>query len=253
MLKVNNVSLNFNGLDALSSVNLEVKEGLVTALIGPNGAGKTTLFNVITGVYKPDKGNVEIDGLDLYDHKSYEICFRGIARTFQVIKLFNGMTVLDNVLVGMHTRLERGFIADMFHLKSARTEEKAAIEKAMSLLNLVGLDKYKDYPAGILSYGQQRLLEIARAMASDPKYLLLDEPAAGMNSKEKMELNKMIEKIIEKGTSVLIVEHDMSMVMNIADVIYVISSGKNLAYGKPEEIRNNKEVIEAYLGRGEIE
>ena len=176
---------------------------------------------------------------------------KGIARTYQVIKLFSGMSVLENVLAGMHSRLKRNFWADILHLKSARQSEREAIQKAHELLQFIGLDSYAEYPAGALAYGQQRLLEIARALASEPKLLLLDEPAAGMNSQEKMQLNEKIKEIINRGITVLLVEHDMSMVMNIADKIFVLNSGKNLADGSPVEIANNPAVIEAYLGRGE--
>ena len=252
MLKVEHLCLDFDGLKAVNDVSLEVQQGSVTALIGPNGAGKTTLFNLIAGVYTPNSGHIYLEGKEITGKKTYEICNEGIARTYQVIKLFSAMSVLDNVLVGMHSRLNSGFWQGIFKTKKTREEEKAALQKAKDLLKLVGLEKYSQFPAGSLSYGQQRLLEIARAMASDPKLLLLDEPAAGMNSTEKMELNEKIRTIIGMGTTVLIVEHDMAMVMSIADKIYVINSGKYLADGTAEEIANNQDVIEAYLGRGDI-
>jgi len=251
MLKVDHLTLRFEGLIATNDVSMEVEDHKVTALIGPNGAGKTTLFNQIAGVFKPESGHIYLDEEDITGMKPFQICNKGITRTYQVIKLFSGMSCLDNVLVGMHTRLEQNFWQDIFHMKKMREEEKAGFEKAHSLLELVGLDQYASYPAGALAYGQQRLIEIARAMASDPKLVLLDEPAAGMNTREKMELNEMIRKIIAMGTTVLLVEHDMSLVMNIADKIYVINSGRNLAEGTPEEIATNPEVIEAYLGRGD--
>lgn len=251
MLKVDHLTLRFEGLIATNDVSMEIEDHKVTALIGPNGAGKTTLFNQIAGVYKPESGKIYLDGEDITGLKPYQICEKGITRTYQVIKLFSGMSVLDNVMVGMHSKLKRNFWQDVFHSKKMRVTEKAALEKAHALLNLVGLEKYASYPAGALAYGQQRLVEIARAMASDPKLLLLDEPAAGMNSQEKMELNEKIKAIIEMGTTVLLVEHDMSMVMNIADKIYVLNSGRNLADGTPSEIAANPAVIEAYLGRGE--
>lgn len=251
MLKIDHLMLRFEGLIATNDVSMEIEENKVTALIGPNGAGKTTLFNQIAGVYKPESGHIFLDGEDITGLKPYEICDKGITRTYQVIKLFSGMSVLDNVLVGMHTRIKRNFWADVFHFPKTRKSEKESKEKAMKLLELVGLEKYASYPAGALAYGQQRLVEIARALASNPKIILLDEPAAGMNSAEKVELNNRIRKIIEMGTTVLLVEHDMSLVMNIADKIYVINSGKNLADGTPEEIANNPDVIEAYLGKGD--
>lgn len=252
MLKVNHVCLEFDGLKALDNVCLQVEKDSVTALIGPNGAGKTTLFNSIAGVYTPKSGQIYLEGDEITGKKTYEICELGIARTYQVIKLFSGMTVLENVLVGMHSKLKSGFWQGVFKTKATREEEKNALKKAHELLELVGLERYADFPAGSLAYGQQRLLEIARALASEPKLLLLDEPAAGMNTNEKFELNERIRSIIKMGTTVLIVEHDMAMVMSIADKIYVISSGKNLAEGTAEEVANNEAVIEAYLGRGEI-
>lgn len=252
MLTIEHLCLDFDGLKAVNDVSLHVNKGSVTALIGPNGAGKTTLFNLIAGVYKPLSGEVYLEGNRITGMKPYEVCKEGIARTYQVIKLFSGMSVLDNVLVGMHSQLNSGFWQGVFKTKKTRAEEKAALKKAHELLELVGLEKYAQFPAGSLAYGQQRLLEIARALASNPKLLLLDEPAAGMNSTEKMELNKRIRTMIKMGVTVLIVEHDMDMVMSIADKIYVINSGKNLADGTAEEIANNEAVIEAYLGRGDI-
>lgn len=251
MLKIEHLVLRFEGLVATNDVSMEVEDHKVTALIGPNGAGKTTLFNQITGVYTPEDGHIYLDGEDITGLKTYEICEKGITRTYQVIKLFSGMSVLDNVLVGMHSRLKRSFWSDVLHFSKSRESEKQAKEKALGLLKLVGLEQYASYPAGALAYGQQRLVEIARALASDPKIVLLDEPAAGMNSTEKMELNEKIRKIVDMGITVLLVEHDMSLVMNIADKIYVLNSGKNLANGTPDEIANNPDVIEAYLGRGE--
>lgn len=251
MLNVEHLTLRFEGLVATNDVSMEVEDHKVTALIGPNGAGKTTLFNQIAGTYTPESGHIYLDGEDITGLKPYEICKKGITRTYQVIKLFSGMTVLDNVRVGMHTKLKQGFFQDIFHFRKMREYEKQGLAKAHELLKLVGLDDFSSYPAGALSYGQQRLVEIARALASEPKLILLDEPAAGMNSKEKMDLNEKIRDITAKGTTVLLVEHDMSMVMNVADKIYVLNSGKNLAEGTPEEIASNPDVIEAYLGRGE--
>ena len=252
MLRVEHLCLDFDGLKAVNDVSLHVEKGAVTALIGPNGAGKTTLFNLIAGVYTPKSGKVYLEDKDITGMKTYRVCQEGVARTYQVIKLFSGMTVLENVLVGMHTQLKAGFWQGVFRTKKTREEEKAALEKAHELLKLVGLEAYAKFPAGSLAYGQQRLLEIARALASNPKLLLLDEPAAGMNTTEKFELNERIRAITKMGITVLIVEHDMAMVMSIADKIYVISSGKNLAEGNADEVANNQDVIEAYLGRGDF-
>lgn len=251
MLKIDHLTLHFEGLLATNDVSMEVSDHEVTALIGPNGAGKTTLFNQIAGVYKPESGHIYLDDEDITGLRTYQVCEKGITRTYQVIKLFSGMTVLDNVMVGMHPILKVGFWQDVFHSSKMRNKENECLEKAYALLKLVGLEAYAKYPAGALAYGQQRLVEIARALAPNPKFVLLDEPAAGMNSKEKNDLNEKIRKIIGLGTSVLLVEHDMSLVMNVADKIYVLNSGMNLAEGTPEEIVNNPKVIEAYLGRGE--
>ena len=237
----------------VSHVSIDVKQGEIVGLLGPNGAGKTTTFNLIAGFYKPDSGKVILDGEDITGLRSFKICEKGIGRTYQVIKLFGGMSVLENVLVGMHSRMKYGFWANVLRTKKSAAEEKAAHEKAMDLLKLMGLDTYASLPASSLAYGQQRRLEIARALASDPKLLLLDEPAAGMNSTEKMELNERIRQIIDMGITVLIVEHDMAMVMNIADKIFVLNSGSLLAEGTSEEISSNEAVIEAYLGRGDDE
>lgn len=253
MLKVENLCLSFEGLKAVNDVTMHIEKGKVTALIGPNGAGKTTTFNLIAGFYKPDSGKVILDGEDITGLRTFKICEKGIGRTYQVIKLFRGMSVLENVLVGMHSRMKHGFWANVLRTKKSVAEEKAAHERAMDLLELMGLEAYATLPASSLAYGQQRRLEIARALASDPKLLLLDEPAAGMNSTEKFELNDRIRQIIAMGITVLIVEHDMAMVMNIADKIFVLNSGSLLAEGTSEEISNNEAVIEAYLGRGDDE
>ena len=251
LLEVKNLSLNFGGLQATNDVNMTVEEHKVTALIGPNGAGKTTLFNQIAGARKPDSGEIWFDGKRIDGLQPYQICAVGISRTYQVINLFRKMTVLDNVLVGMHPRIQSGFWNNLIHSAKMKAEEAKAREKAHELMTFAGLDEYANDEAGSLSYGKQRLLEIIRGMASDPKLLLLDEPAAGMNSAEKEELNLLIRKIIERGITVLIVEHDMKLIMNIADMIYVIESGRNLASGTPDEVSSNPEVIKAYLGGDE--
>ena len=248
MLKIEHLNLSFGGLKATNDICMHLKEGEITALIGPNGAGKTTLFNQITGVYKPDSGEIWFNGNRIDGKRPYQINAAGISRTYQVINLFRKMTVLENVQVGMHTRLKSGYWKNLIHTKSMKEEEKASLAKAYELLDFVGLTPYANDQAGSLSYGQQRLLEIVRGMANDPKLLLLDEPAAGMNSAEKEDLNVLIRRIVERGITVLIVEHDMKLVMDIADDIYCIEYGTNLANGTPEEIQKNPEVIRAYLG-----
>ena len=251
MLKIEHLCLNFGGLKATDDVSMHVKPGNITALIGPNGAGKTTIFNQITGVYKPDSGEIWFDGKRINGKRPYQINDMGISRTYQVINLFNKMTVLENVLVGMHTRLKSGYWKNIIHTPGMRKEEIAAQEKAYELLKFVGLEENETDAAGSLPYGKQRLLEIVRGMANDPKLILLDEPAAGMNSAEKEDLNVLIRRIIDRGITVFLVEHDMKLVMDISDEIYVINAGANLASGTPEEVQNNPEVVRAYLGGDE--
>lgn len=248
LLEVKDLCLSFGGLKATDHVNMSVKENQVTALIGPNGAGKTTLFNQIAGVYKPNSGEIWFDGKRIDGLKPYQICKAGIARTYQVINLFKRMTVLHNVLVGMHPRLKSNVFHNFIHSAGMKAEEAEARKKAFELMEFAGLSEHANDLSGSLSYGKQRLLEIIRGLASEPKLILLDEPAAGMNSAEKEELNRLIKKILEKGVTILIVEHDMKLIMDIADEIYVLESGKNLANGTPEEVSNNPDVITAYLG-----
>lgn len=248
MLKVENVTLKFGGLVALSNVNLEIKRNQITALIGPNGAGKTTLFNCISGVYTPDEGAIIFDNQHIEGKKGYMINALGIARTYQLINLFWKMSVIENVLVGMHTHLKSGYFSSLIRTRFQRKEEKEAIDRAYEILKFVDLQKKAFDVAGSLSYGEQRLLEIARALASSPKLLLLDEPAAGMNSAEKEELDVLLNRILEKGITILLIEHDMKLVMNVADYIFVLNEGRLLAEGTPIEIQNNEDVIRAYLG-----
>lgn len=251
MLETNKVTIKFGGLTAVNEVSIRIQPHKITALIGPNGAGKTTLFNCISGVYVPTSGEVILDGKHLEGKRGYQICKAGIARTYQVINLFWKMNVLENVLVGMNSRLKSHFWDSLFSTKKKREEEKRINEKAHELLRFVDLDEHADAPASSLSYGKQRLLEIVRGLASEPEIILLDEPAAGMNTAEKAELDTLLKKILDMGVTILVVEHDMKLIMNVSDYIYVLCNGKLLAEGSPEEIQNNPEVIAAYLGGDE--
>lgn len=251
LLTVNNVSLSFGGLKAVNDVSIFVQENKITGLIGPNGAGKTTFFNLISGVYRPDEGEISLEGEKIQGLKPFQINQKGISRTYQVINLFSNMTVLENVLVGMHPRMKSGYFSAVLRTKAEREEEKRAYEEGMEWLRFVGLEGVAQNRAGSLSYGDQRKLEIVRGLASKPKLLLLDEPAAGMNSKEKGDLDILLKKIIDMGVSILIIEHDMKLMMGVADYIFVLNFGKLLAQGTPKEIQQNPEVINAYLGGGQ--
>ena len=248
MLETKKVTINFGGLIAVNEVSIRVQEHKITALIGPNGAGKTTLFNCISGVYKPVSGEVLLDGEHLEGRRGYQINKAGIARTYQVINLFWKMNVIDNVLVGMHSRLKSNFWDCILNTAKKREEEKSILVKAHEWLEFVGLDGFAGAPAGSLSYGKQRLLEIVRGLASNPKVILLDEPAAGMNTTEKRDLDALLQKVLKMGVTILIVEHDMKLIMGISDYIYVLCNGKLLAEGVVRDIQNNPEVIAAYLG-----
>lgn len=253
ILEVKNLTKNFGGLCAVSNVSMTINQGELIGLIGPNGAGKTTLFNLLTGVYEPSSGLIELneDGqkIQLGGLKPYKITSYGISRTFQNIRLFKAMTVLENVKVAMHKNVRYGTIAAILRLPSYYLEEKWIEEKACELLKEVGLYSKRNEMATNLPYGEQRRLEIARALAIQPKILFLDEPAAGMNPQETADLTKLIHHIREKyKLTVILIEHDMSLVMNICERIYVLDYGKMIANGSPEEIKNNEFVIKAYLG-----
>lgn len=239
----------FGGVSAVSSVTLSIPEGQIVGLIGPNGAGKTTFFNVISGVLPPTSGDFYFDEVRITGLKPYRIARLGIARTFQNIRLFSGMTTFQNVFVGRHARTKAGFLAAMFGGKLASREDKESLARINEILSGLDLIDAADLPADTLSYGQQRRLEIARALATEPKLLLLDEPSAGMNTRETEELMEMIVRIRSRGITVLLIEHDMNLVMGICERIVVLDHGKKIAEGTPAEIRNNEEVIEAYLGR----
>lgn len=249
LLKLNNVTMKFGGLTAVRDVSLDVYPHDLVAIIGPNGAGKTTLFNTITGIYKPTTGSVFFDQKDLKQTNSSDIAELGIARTFQNIRLFKNLSVLDNIRLAKHTRIKYGFWAGIFRTKAYHLEEKKIEAECLELLKLFKLDDKYDFLAKNLSYGAQRKLEMARALATGPKLLLLDEPAAGMNPTETKELTELIHFIRGQfNIAIILIEHDMKLVMEIAEKIFVLDYGNLIAHGTAGEIQNDKRVIEAYLG-----
>ena len=238
----------FGGLAAVKDVSFAVKSGSIKAIIGPNGAGKTTLYDLLTGIYLPDEGRVLFQGKEILGKPTHEITALGIARTFQTIRLFTDMTVMENVMIGLHHRTSAGMFKSALRLPSARREEAWMREEALRYLDIVGLDMQSDSLAGSLPFGQQRLLEVARALATQPKLLLLDEPASGLNAYETRELGEIIYRIRDMCITVILVEHDMGLVMRISEEVLVLDYGEVIAEGSPEEIRANEKVIEAYLG-----
>ena len=254
ILELKDVTKKFGGLTAVDGVNLKVEENQICALIGPNGAGKTTVFNMITGAYQVTSGDVIFNGESICGKKPHQIVEKGIARTFQNIRLFKSATVLENVMTGFHCKTKTGMFNVIFNYRKCMQEEAECREKALEILRFLGLEDVKDLESRNIPYGHQRLLEIGRALATSPKLLLLDEPAAGMNSQEKKELVNTIRKIRDTyHLAVLLVEHDMELVMGISENITVINFGRPIACGTAEEIQNNNDVIEAYLGRSDDE
>lgn len=249
ILAAKDIGISFGGIKAIDSVSFSVSPGQILSIIGPNGAGKTTLFNVVSGVYAQDQGRVELSGEDVTGLTPDKLAARGLSRTFQNLQIFQRMTAAENVMVGRHLRERCNLLADMFRLPSVTRQNSETRDAALTLLDDVGLHGSADVTAGSLSYGACKRLEIARALAAEPRVLLLDEPAAGCNAVETEEIDGLIRRVAAKGIAVVLVEHDMKLVMKISDQILVLNRGKPIAEGKPREVRDNPAVLEAYLGK----
>lgn len=252
MLQINNVTKQFGGIKAVDDLSFRVKKGNIHSIIGPNGAGKTTLVNMITGVYKVDDGTIFLDGADITNITTDKLVYRGICRTFQNLEICENLTVLENVLLGFDKYMDKSIIKSCFRAKSIQEDEKRYKDRAKHLLSLIGLEKIANQKAENLSYGILKKLEIIRALGTSPELILLDEPVAGLNPKETAEVAELIKTVVADEVTIVLVEHDMKMVMQISDYITVINFGKKLAQGTPDEIVSNKDVIRAYLGSGVV-
>jgi branched-chain amino acid transport system ATP-binding protein len=251
LLRVTSLSKSFGGVRAVRGVTFDVEQGQIKALIGPNGAGKTTLFNLVSGFVTPDAGEVRFDDRPIQGLPPFRAAALGLSRTFQNIKLFSGMTALENVMVGRHVRSKAGFLSSMLHLPRTWSEEREVRQRSLELMEFLGIGALADAEATSLAYGQQRAVELARALACEPRMVLLDEPAAGLNMRETAELSRLIVRIRDRGITVLLVEHDMSLVMGISDEVVVLSYGEKIAEADPGTIQKNPQVIRIYLGEEE--
>lgn len=252
MLQINKVTKQFGGVKAVDDLSFTVEKGTIHSIIGPNGAGKTTLVNMITGVYKVDSGSVFLDGSDITNIATNKLVYRGICRTFQHLEICGNLTVLENVMLGFDKYMDKSLIKSCFKFQSIIDDEKRYKERALHLLNLIGLDKFANQQAKNLSYGILKKLEIIRALATSPELILLDEPVAGLNPKETAQVSELIQTVVKDEVTIVLIEHDMKMIMQVSDYITVMNFGQKLAQGTPKEIVNNENVIKAYLGSGDI-